>query len=123
MNLLLDTHVLLWWLMNSPRLSGKGRKSIEEAITLHVSAASAWEIEVKRLRGLEAPEDLPAALRESGIQALNITISHAVASARLPGHHHDPFDRILLAQAAAENLVLCTADEMLARYEVPVLLV
>ena len=124
MNLLLDTHVLIWWMTNDSRLSKNAVKAIAEGDVVYVSAASAWEIEVKRQRGLlNAPDDLAAAFVEKNLQPLALTIPHMIASARFPFHHRDPFDRMLVAQASLENLTLCTADAMLARYEVPVLLV
>lgn len=88
-----------------------------------VSAVSAWELEVKRVRGLlEAPMNLEATLRRVGVQTLSLKFSHAVAAARLPMLHRDPFDRMLVAQASLESLVLCTGDKILAEYGVPVLL-
>ena len=123
MNLLLDTHALLWWLADDPRLGSRAREAIAAAENLVVaSAASAWEIAVKRALGkLEAPEDLSGALAEAGLQPLPITVEHAVAAGALPAHHADPFDRMLVAQAATEGLAIVTVDERIARYGVPVL--
>ena len=123
MNLLLDTHILLWWLADSPRLSKKARKAIEESDAVFVSAVSAWEIELKRTRGLlRAPDNLEATLRARDLQTLPITIAHAVAAGSLPRHHGDPFDRMLVAQASIESLTLLTADKRQAAYNVPVIL-
>ena len=122
MSLLLDTHILLWWLMNSPRLSTNARVAIEQAEIVWVSAVSAWEIEAKRSRGLlRAPDDLERTLGGFDLRPLSLTISHAIAAARLPMHHRDPFDRMLVAQASLESLTLLTADPQLAAYGVPIL--
>lgn len=120
MRLLLDTHALLWWLADDPRLGAEARRQIADgANAVLVSAASAWEIEIKRALGkLEAPADLAAAIRDSGFEPLAITLDHAVAAGRLPPHHSDPFDRLLIAQAAAEHLTLITRDSAFAAYDV-----
>jgi PIN domain nuclease of toxin-antitoxin system len=123
LNLLLDTHILLWWLADSPRLSKKARRAIEESGAVFVSAVSAWEIELKRARGLlRAPNNLEATLRARDLQTLSLTVPHAVAAGRLPLHHRDPFDRMLVAQASLESLTLLTVDKQQAAYGVPVIL-
>jgi PIN domain nuclease of toxin-antitoxin system len=123
LNLLLDTHILLWWLADSRRLKAKVRRAIENANAVWVSSVSGWEIEAKRLRGLvEAPNDLEATLRTLDIRILPLSMSHAVESARLPLLHRDPFDRMLVAQASLESLTLCTHDSELAKYRVPLFL-
>ena len=123
MNLLLDTHILLWWLGDSPRLSKKARRAIEESEAVFVSAVSAWEIELKRARGLlRAPDNLEATLRARDLQTLSLTVAHAIAAGRLPLYHRDPFDRMLVAQASLESLTLLTADKQQAAYGVPVIL-
>jgi len=124
LSLLLDTHILLWWLADSPRLSKKARKAIQDAETVWVSAVSAWEIALKRSRGLlEAPDNLEATLRARDMQALPLTIAHAAAAGKLPLHHRDPFDRMLIAQALVESLTLLTADPQQTAYDAPVILV
>jgi PIN domain nuclease of toxin-antitoxin system len=124
LNLLLDTHILLWWLADSPRLSAKARKAIREAEVVWVSAVSAWEIESKRSRGLlNAPHNLEATLRAHDLGSLSLTVGHAVAAGRLPPHHRDPIDRMLVAQATMESLTLLTADKQLRSYEAPMMLV
>ncbi len=124
LNLLLDTHILLWWLTDSRRLSKKARTAIEESDIVWVSAVSAWELETKRARGLlDAPHDLEATLRARDLRPLPLTMAHAIAAARLPFHHRDPFDRMLVAQAAIESLTLLTADKQQAAYGVPVIVV
>ena len=117
---LLDTHVLLWWLADDPSLSPKARSLIgDEKNLVFVSAASVWEIVIKKaLKKLEAPDDLEAALEENNFKELPITLRHALAIGHLPNHHQDPFDRMLVAQAKCEFLTLITADEKLMRYEV-----
>ncbi|MGE0468733.1 MAG: hypothetical protein Nkreftii_003339 [Candidatus Nitrospira kreftii] len=118
MNLLLDTHVFLWFLIQSPRLSQSIYHQIETTPVVYVSAASLWEavikIQVKRLSA--DPEELAAKIVDSGFQELSVSVAHTLALERLPLHHRDPFDRILLAQAHAEHLRLLTADAGLKPY-------
>ena len=122
MRLLLDTHVLLWWLADNPALSKRARKLIANEPEVFASAASAWEIAIKRALGkLEAPEDLLAALEMSGIQRLAIDFEHAAVAGALPRHHDDPFDRMLVAQAQREGLTLLSSDARIAEYGVSVL--
>jgi PIN domain nuclease of toxin-antitoxin system len=116
--LLLDTHAFLWWLGDDPKLAARARAAIAAAgNVVYVSAASAWEIAVKRATGkLEAPGDIGAWIHDNGFVELPIAVEHAVASAELPRHHADPFDRLLVAQAMLENLVLVAHDDEIARY-------
>lgn len=121
MRLLLDTHVLLWWLADDPALSKPARKLIANEPEVFASAASAWEIAIKRALGkLEAPEDLLAALEASGIQRLPIEFEHAALAGALPRHHEDPFDRMLVAQAQREGLTLLSSDARISEYGVTV---
>ena len=101
MNLLLDTHIYLWFLVQSPRLSKDIYHQIETTPVVYVSAASLWEMVIKiQLKKLAADSsDLAAKIAESGFQELPVSVSHTLALERLPLHHRDPFDRILLAQA------------------------
>jgi PIN domain nuclease of toxin-antitoxin system len=123
-NLLLDTHVLLWWLAGSSRLPPAARKAIVEGSAVYVSAASAWEIGIKVSKGkLGFDGDLDQQLRENQFRPLPVTISHAMAAGALPLHHGDPFDRMLIAQARMESLTLLTSDIRLAEYGTSVLLV
>jgi PIN domain nuclease of toxin-antitoxin system len=123
LNVLLDTHILIWWLADSPRLSKKARNAIENSEIVWASAVSAWEIEVKRARGLlEAPDDLEATLRARDLRMLSLSVAHAIAAAQLPALHRDPFDRMLVAQTAIESLKLLTADPRHAAYDVPEIL-
>ncbi len=122
MNLLLDTHTLLWWLNDDPTLSAEARELIGDGRqTVYVSAATAWEISIKKALGkLEAPDDLDAALSANVFQELPISIAHATAAGQLPNHHSDPFDRMLVAQARLENLTLVTRDQNIAKYQVAI---
>jgi PIN domain nuclease of toxin-antitoxin system len=122
MRLLLDTHVLLWWLADHPALSKRARNLIANEPEVFASAASAWEISIKRALGkLEAPEDLQAAVEASGITELPILFEHAVVAGALPRHHDDPFDHMLVAQAQHEGLTLLTSDSQIRRYAVATL--
>ncbi|WP_027882696.1 type II toxin-antitoxin system VapC family toxin [Meiothermus rufus] len=117
MNLLLDSHIVLWWLSDDPRLSRKARRLIERADEVLVSAATTWELAVKVSLGkLRMPEGFLEVVEQQGFTHLPITPLHARAVQGLPWHHRDPFDRILLAQATVEGLGLVTADEALAPY-------
>lgn len=120
MKLLLDTHAFVWLLAGDHRLVPTARAAISRAASLQLSAASVWEGEIKRAAGrLTAPPLLEAA-RRAGIAILAITAEHATEAARLPLHHRDPFDRMLVSQARLESLVLVTKDRALGRYGVPV---
>lgn len=116
--LLLDTHILLWWLSDAPALGATARELIADARNpVHVSAASIWEIGIKRRKGLlKAPEDLDVIVEEEQFIKLPITLFHAQQAAALPEYHRDPFDRMLIAQAQAEGLELVTADATIPSY-------
>ena len=118
MRLLLDTHVLLWAVLNHPRLTATQAQAISGA-ELYVSAASVWEIGIKRALGkLDVPGELFDIAVDSGCRPLPITWAHAEAAAALPPHHSDPFDRMLIAQARCEGLHLASSDAKLAAYGV-----
>lgn len=119
MRLLLDTHVVLWWLADD-RLDDDAKRAIaDERNEVFVSAATAWEIAIKAALGkLEAPDDLSLQLGANAFASLDIGIEHALAAGRLPRHHDDPFDRMLVAQASLEQLILVTRDARLAAYGV-----
>lgn len=127
MNLLLDTHVLLWGLENSPRLGAQARARITDASnTVWVSTASAWEIAIKvkagRLELSEPPEVcVPRELERAEFVPLPVALDHALGVGALPPDHADPFDRLLIAQAVAEGLTIVTADRAFAAYNVPML--
>ena len=123
MRLLLDTHALLWWLADDPVLSSQARGAIADRANLvAVSAASAWEISIKRALGkLVAPDDLETQVEANDFVALPITLAHGLAAGSLPRHHDDPFDRMLVAQAQAEGFAVVTRDTRLARYGIDLL--
>jgi len=122
LRLLLDTHILLWWLAENPKLSMAARARIAEAEIVYVSAASVWEMAIKVSTGkLRAPDDLEKQLHRHGFEQLPVSVNHALGVATLPRHHADPFDRMLVAQASFESLTLVTADPQLAAYGVPIL--
>lgn len=122
MRLLLDTHVLLWWLSDDGRLNDNARASIASAEAAFVSTASAWEISMKRALGkLEAPDDLPEQLARHRFSVLSIHLDHALLAGALPPVHRDPFDRMLVAQAQIEALVIVTGDERIRSYAVDVM--
>lgn len=118
MRILLDTHLLLWWLANSQSLSGQARALISDPEnTLFVSAVSIWEIWLKESLGkLRLPPDFETRLAAEFFENLPLTAAHARQMALLPWHHRDPFDRMLVAQAQSEKLVFLTADEGVTRY-------
>src|SRR5438093_8868214 len=100
MSLLLDTHVVLWWLTDDPTLSADIKARLDHEPDVYVSCATIWEVATKQAIGkLKAPADLPERVRDSGFRPLPITADHAIAAARLPLVHRDPFDRMLIAQA------------------------
>ncbi len=121
MNLLLDTHVLIWW-DEGRRLTSGARRAIETADIVYVSAASAWEVAIKiGLGRLQPARTVEEAAEESGFLELPITFRHAERIAGLPAHHRDPFDRLLIAQAEVEGLTLVTRDPVFGRYAVAVI--
>ena len=117
MKLLLDTHVLLWWLDDDARLDRSAADAIAGAELVAVSAASAWEIGIKQALGkLVGPDDLPAELASNAFTELPVTVAHALAAGALPPRHSDLFDRMLVAQSRLEGLTLVTRDDRLADY-------
>jgi PIN domain nuclease of toxin-antitoxin system len=121
---LLDTHVLLWWLEGSAQLPGSARALIADPEnTIFVSAVSMWEIWLKQSLGkLRLSDGFEDALAAESFENLPLSAAHAREVARLPWLHRDPFDRMLLAQARVAGLRLLTSDEALAAYSEPVLL-
>lgn len=118
MHLLLDTHIVLWWLADDGRLSRKARELIADPGNMPVvSAATAWEVAIKQALGkLRIDGDFEVAVQEQGFILLPITVRHATETGSLPPIHRDPFDRTLVAQARVENLPLLTADPRVLRY-------
>lgn len=123
MILLLDAHALLWWFDNAATLDPMARASIgDPANDVLVSAATVWEIEIKRASGrLRAPAGLVDAIASAGFTGLAVGGRDAEAAARLPVHHRDPFDRMLIAQAARLDAVLVTRDVAFRPYGVEIL--
>ena len=127
MKLLLDSHVFLWWLADSPKLSVRHREAIaDKGSPILISAATIWELALKisigklRLDGLSA-ERLDEYIAPCGFAELPVSAAHAAATARLPAHHSDPFDRVLIAQAQIEGATLVTVDRTFSRYDVPLI--
>ncbi len=120
MNLLLDTHVLLWWLNDAEELSGKALSAITAPENLvFVSAVAVWECRIKQALGkLNLPVRFAEVLSSQPFLALDVSAAHAHGVADLPPIHRDPFDRMLASQARLEGLVLVTADKCLHRYPI-----
>ena len=118
MKILLDTHLLLWWLEASPLLSAQAKEMIcDPENTVFVSAVSLWEIWLKQSLGkLRLPADFAEKLADESFESLPLMASQTRQVSSLPWHHRDPFDRMLIAQAQVEKLALLTADEALAAY-------
>ncbi len=118
MQLLLDTHAFLWWLSGDDRLSEKARAALaDDTNGIFVSAASAWEISTKhrigKLEGVAAVvADVTGAISSQGFSALPIGVQHGQLAGSLPGAHRDPFDRMLIAQALLENLLLVSNESL-----------
>jgi len=118
--LLLDTHVLLWWLSDDAQLGKVTRQSIADPRNqVYISAASTWEISIKKSLGkLSAPDDMDTIVDDEHFDKLPISLFHGDQAGILPAHHKDPFDRMLIAQAQSEGLIIVTSDEKIARYGV-----
>jgi PIN domain nuclease of toxin-antitoxin system len=122
--LLLDTHVVLWWRQNSRRLTPPARDAIGRAAVVWVSAASAWEVAIKSAVGrLQLEGTFESHVEDAGFDRLPITFAHAAAVGTLPPHHADPFDRMLVAQARVERLVIVTHDPSFRPYDVQTLMI
>lgn len=122
-SLLLDSHALLWWLDDSPRLTLTARQAIESPdAALHFSAASVWELAIKRAAGkLDLPDSMLGILAEEEFAELQMSAMHGLRASALPAIHKDPFDRMLVAQAQCEGLTLVTCDPNIPAYDVPTL--
>lgn len=123
LRLLLDTHVLLWALAGHSRLSTDTLTTIADPLNeVFVNAGTLWEIAIKRALGkLHTPENLIAEIALAGLIELPVTFRHGQLAAEIPLYHKNPFDRMLVAQAQAEGLILVTDDATLQRYGVPTL--
>lgn len=122
MNLLLDTHVFLWWQQDKGRIKPHVGDAIDAADRVYVSVVSAWEAAIKISLGrLRLQVAFERGVIQSGFEPLLITFAHAAAFETLPALHGDPFDRMLVAQAAAEQLTLVTVDRRIMKYRLPFL--
>ena len=125
--LLLDTHALLWWLLDDPQLSAAARDAISDARRrVCVSTVSAWEIAIKYQIGKlsqakDIVDNLDSYLRKERFEVLPIGLGHALDAGKLPGPHRDPFDRMLMAQATEETMLLVSNDRVFRDYGVNVL--
>ena len=122
MKLLLDTHVVLWWRLDSARLKGQARRRIASADIVWVSAASGWEVAIKQTLGkLKLADSFAAMVGDSQFDELPVTLRHAEQVATLPAYHADPFDRMLVAQAQVEGATVVSHDRQFERYDVTML--
>lgn len=124
MNLLLDTHALIWCLENNPTLSEAARDAIIDGQNMvFVSSASVWEITIKKALGkLHTPDNLLEEIRLHRFTQLPIDFEHAELAGKLPEIHKDPFDRMLIAQSIHEKLTLVSRDRMFKKYDVKLLI-
>jgi PIN domain nuclease of toxin-antitoxin system len=122
-SLLLDTHVLLWWLSDDARLPERMRAAVADGENeVFVSAASAWEMSIEAALGkLTAPDGLREEMEQQGFTELPITVDDGLAAGALPRHHDDPFDRMLIAQATRRGLQLLSVDRRFSDYDVRLL--
>lgn len=122
MSLLLDTHALLWFLERREIADEAAERIADPQTVVAVSAASIWEAAIKQAAGkLRPPESLAHAASREGFEPISITFDHAERAGRLPLHHRDPFDRMLIAQAIIEGLTIVTRDPAFNAYDVSVL--
>lgn len=122
MSLLLDTHVVLWWLTDDPALPDDVKVTLDQQPDVYLSSATVWEVSIKQSIGkITEPTHLPEIIKNAGFRDLPITADHAVVAGRLPLIHRDPFDRMLIAQARCEGLTLATRDPQIHKYDVDLL--
>ena len=127
MNVLLDTHAFLWWVVDDSQLSTTAKAIIVEPTnTIYLSVVSAWEIIIKERTGKlslpESPETyIPSRLTANRFVTLPVEMPHVLKVASLPDHHRDPFDRLLIAQSQVENLSLLTVDHLIGQYSVDII--
>ncbi|MEO8272187.1 MAG: type II toxin-antitoxin system VapC family toxin, partial [Aureliella sp.] len=121
MKLLLDTHVVLWWLDDPRLINDEARNAIEDPVNdIFVSAVVAWEVAIKSNLGkLTIPPEFEKAIHDAGFVELPISLKHAWRVARLAGHHQDPFDRMLVAQAIEESATIVSRDFKIPLYGIP----
>jgi len=124
---LLDTHVLLWWLFDDPKLSKRARTAIASPESrVYASSVSGWEISIKHHLGklphvANLVKELPMHLRRERFEILPISLEHAIAAGALDGKHKDPFDRMLISQARCQQLTLISNDKVFKSYKIPLL--
>ena len=123
MNILLDTHTLLWWLDDNPTLSKEARTAISESTNIvFISVAVIWEIRIKQSLGkLKIPKNFKEVLEAQAFEMLDITFEHAHKISLLADYHRDPFDRMLIAQAMVERFTIITRDNNIMKYKVPII--
>ncbi len=123
MKLLLDSHILLWWINDDSKLKSSERLAIADNMNdVYVSAVTLWELGIKRAAGrLRAPDNLEELVLQSKLIPLPISLGHGEVAGRLPLKHADPFDRMLIAQAQVERLIIITRDAAFAKYDVQTL--
>jgi PIN domain nuclease of toxin-antitoxin system len=122
MTLLLDTHIALWAITGDASLGKEFLDRLRTDPDIFLSPVSLWEIAIKQSIGkLAGPADLSQRVRDLGFRELPVTSTHAIAAGRLPLHHRDPFDRMLVAQAATEGFTLVSRDESIALYDIDIL--
>ena len=127
MNVLLDTHAFLWWVIDDSQLSNTAKATIADPSNIiYLSAVSAWEIIIKERTGkLSLPEPpetyIPSRLASNQFASLTVQMQHVLQIASLPDHHRDPFDRLLIAQSQIEQIPILTVDNMIGQYPVKVI--
>lgn len=123
MAFILDSHALLWWVAGNDVLSHAARHAIEsEAADVHVSVATVWELEIKRRSGkIQLDDTIWEGLAARRVSVIVIALTDALAAARLPPHHRDPFDRMIIAHALNRGLTVVTRDRAFEDYGVPIL--
>jgi len=121
MRVLLDTHVLIWWDAGHA-LSKRAVNAIQNADDVFVSSAAAWEVAIKASLGkITSTRSVAIATSESGFTELPVLFAHAEKVRELPAHHRDPFDRLMIAQALVEGLVIVSRDRAFGAYDVPII--
>lgn len=123
MNLILDTHIILWWMDDNRLLPQKYRLAVADKNNIcFVSAVSVWEISIKSAIGkLDIPDNYLDVLLDQNFKELPVSWQHACKVRQLPMHHKDPFDRLLIAQAIIEDLTILSVDKIIPEYDVEIL--
>lgn len=123
MSYLVDTHIFIWLMENNKKVSPRIKTLLQDPrANVFISIASIWEMVIKQTKGqLKIPKDIEGGIENSGLMILPIEISHVLETGKLPLHHKDPFDRILISQALIENLTLITADQKIWKYHLPLI--